>query len=297
MNENESIIEILNEFLGEPKHVNDYQTQIQYNCPICDDGRKKGNLEVNIEEEVFHCWSCGDENGTHGVISKLFDMFGNKKLKKLYNLIKPEDKKPIKREKKALQYPEGYIKFSESNPRYPIHNEALNYLYRRGVTDEIINKYDIGYTALGKYMYRIIIPSYDSKNKLNYFIARAWGKTKFKYLNPDAEKDLIIFNENKIDWDKDIYIVEGVFDSIFIENSIPLLGKHLSELLFNTLYNKANGNIHICLDGDAYKDALLIYHTINGGRLYGKVVLYKFPKDKDVCDLKGDISRYKIIIL
>ena len=56
--------------------------------------------------------------------------------------------------------------------------------------------------------------------------------SRAKYKNPEAEKDKIIFLENLIDWNKDIFFVEGAFDVLFIENSIPMLGKHMSELLF-----------------------------------------------------------------
>ena len=49
-------------------------------------------------------------------------------------------------------------------------------------------------------------------------------KGKASY-NPEAQKEIIIFNEHLIDWNEPIYIVEGAFDSIFIPNSIPMLGK------------------------------------------------------------------------
>jgi len=117
-----------------------------------------------------------------------------------------------------------------------------------------------------------------------------------KYKNPEAEKDQIIFNENLIDWKKDIYLVEGVFDGFFLENSIPMLGKHLSQLLFDTIYEKAKKNIIICLDGDAYENGLKLYHELNGGRLFGKIKIVKLPQDKDVCDLKGQINEYFVTI-
>jgi hypothetical protein len=54
-------------------------------------------------------------------------------------------------------------------------------------------------------------------------------------MNPEVEKDKIIFNEHLIDWDRDIFLVEGAFDSIFLNNSIPMLGKSISQHLFQTL--------------------------------------------------------------
>ncbi len=151
----------------------------------------------------------------------------------------------------------------------------------------------MGFCDRGKFTGRVIIPSYDSEGELTYFIARSWNPhTKAKYMNPEVEKDIIIFNESLIDWEKDIYLCEGVFDALFLPNSIAMLGKHMSELLLNTLYEKAKGNIIIALDGDAFKDAVRLYEELNGGVLYGKIKVLKLPEDKDVCDLKGQIEEF-----
>jgi hypothetical protein len=71
-----------------------------------------------------------------------------------------------------------------------------------------------------------------------------------------------------------------------------MLGKKMSKLLFETLYNKAEANIIICTDGDAWTDGLKLYHELNGGRLYNKIKIIKLPNDKDVCDLRGQIEEY-----
>jgi len=128
---------------------------------------------------------------------------------------------------------------------------------------------------------------------LNYFVGRAWVNKKMKYKNPaSVPKDEIIFNEKLIDWDEDIFLVEGAFDSFFISNPLVMLGKKMSKLIFETLYSKANADIVICVDGDAWEDGLKMYHELNGGRLYNKIKIVKLPKDKDVCDLRGNIEEY-----
>lgn len=86
--------------------------------------------------------------------------------------------------------------------------------------------------------------------------------------------------------------MEGVFDSFFLDNSIVMLGKKMSQLLFQNIYEKAKGFITICTDGDAWEDGLKLYHELNGGRLYNKIKIVKLPKDKDVCDLRGQINEY-----
>ena len=88
-------------------------------------------------------------------------------------------------------------------------------------------------------------------------------------------------------------MVEGVFDSIFLPNSIPMLGKVLHEKLFKKLYDSAK-KIVIVLDGDAWDNAEKLYHKINCGKLMGKIWVVKLPIDKDIADLQGDLSEYKI---
>jgi DNA primase len=295
----EVLVELLSDFLGEPKQHYESKGQISFDCPVCaeekglDDGDGKGNLEINYIRHVYKCWACGETHGTHGPLGKLFDGYATKQQKKVYNLIKPEEFKQEEKKRNKLRLPEGFTTFKDSNPRFIPHIEAYKYLQSRGITDEMIERYKIGYTVSGDFAYRIIIPSYDLEGNLNYFVGRAWVSKKMKYKNPaSVPKDEIIFNEYLIDWNRDIYLVEGAFDSFFLDNPLVMLGKKMSKLILETIYNKANGNIIICVDGDAWADGLRMYHELNGGRLYNKVKIVRLPNDKDVCDLRGQIQDY-----
>ena len=298
MDENEALVELLEEVLGDHGLHYPNHGQISFNCPVCDDGRNKHNMEVNYIQNVYKCWSCGDSEGTHGSLTKIFDKFGNKKQKKLYQVLKPETVIKKEQKKKSLRLPEGFTLFKDSSPVYPVRRQAINYLYNRGISDYMIEKYQIGFCDKGDHAGRIVIPSYNKKGELNYYIARSWDPmSRAKYKNPKEEKDKIIFWESQIDWEKDIYLVEGAFDGLFLENSIPMLGKHMSELLFETIHNKAKGEVTICLDADAWSNSLKLYHELNGGNLWGKVKLIKLPEDKDIADLRGEIKEeyYHII--
>jgi len=289
----EILVELLREVLGDEKQHYENKGQIAFDCPVCDDGRNKGNLEINYFSHVYKCWACGDVNDTHGPLGKLFDTYGNKKQKKVYKVLQPEEFKPKEKRVKKLTLPPNFTTFKDSSPVYPVRKQAYNYLKNRGIDDEIIEKYGIGFCDTGTHASRIIVPSYNKNGELNYYIARSWiPNTKSKYKNPEAEKDKIIFNENLIDWKKDIYLVEGVFDGFFLPNSVPMLGKHMSQLLFETIYKKCKKNIIISLDGDAWDDAVKLYNDLNGGELYGRIKIVKLPKDKDVCDLRGQINEY-----
>jgi DNA primase len=298
------IIEIIEDFLGNYKNHNEIKGQISFDCPVCsyeikglDHGDGKGNLEVNYKLNVFKCWSCSETHNTHGSLYKLIKLYGNPRLLKKYQILVPEHENFQKAIYKTISLPKEFIPFTNIHPAYkltPHYKQAKAYLNKRNITDEIIKKFNIGYCYNGDYSCRIIIPSYDEDDFVNYFVARSYLiKSKLKYKNPQAAKETIIFNERLIDWDKRIYLVEGVFDSIFLDNSIPMLGKFISEKLFNKLYENAK-EIVIILDGDAWEDAQKLYHRINCGKLMGKVWIVRLPLDKDLADLKGDISNFEL---
>jgi hypothetical protein len=131
---------------------------------------------------------------------------------------------------------------------------------------------------------RVIIPSYDRFNSLNYYVGRLYIENEYqtKYLNPDKNKRDVIFNEYLINWDGDVRLLEGVFDHIVVPNSIPILGKELDEnfYLYHQLLKKAN-SCTLLGDGEAFNDWLKIYKNINHSRLKGnvKIVNYKAKED------------------
>jgi len=291
------VVDLLVNIFGESHLHNEMRAQISFDCPVCshdikgsDKGDGKGNLEINYGQHVYKCWAYSETHGTHGHLGRLIDKYGSKKDKQFYTLVRPDEFIRDQRKYKTLRLPKEYQKFSDVNPIFPPRAQAYNYLKRRGITDEIIKKYDIGFANSGDYAGRIIVPSFNDEGLLNYFVARSWNKySKLKYKNPEAPKELLIFNESRINWDEDIWIVEGVFDSFFVPNSIPLLGKFLSEKLWETLYDKSKGRIKICLDADAWEDAKGLYYKLSGGKLYGKIDIIKLPDDKDLGDLRGVI--------
>ena len=294
----EIIVELLRDIFGDEKQHYESKGQIALDCPLCDEGKHKGNMEVNYFHHVYKCWACGDTNDMHGSLHKLIKKYGKKSHLKTYSILAPEENLPkTKKKVNKLELPSFFKEFKEVSSIYPVRRQAYNYLINRGITDEIIERYGIGFCDNGSHAGRIIIPSYDKKGELNYYIARSWDlHTRAKYKNPENPKDEIIFFESLIDWNKDITLVEGAFDSLFIPNSIPMLGKHMSSLLFDTLYEKTNGNITIALDGDAFDNAVKLYHELNGGNLYGRIKIVKLPLDKDIADLRGQINEYYIQI-
>jgi hypothetical protein len=292
------IVNILENFLGTPSSHYEGKSQVAFDCPMCAqdkglyDGDGRGNLAVNYKQGVYKCWSCWERNNMYGSLLWLIQKYGNEQHYKDYLLIAPKlihdrHKKEIDEVIIKVKYPESYKEFSKSTPYHTQYGEASRYVKGRGLPDSILKRFKIGFTCDGRRRERIIIPSYDMNGELNYYIARSWNKwNKAKYMNPESDveaksKQDIIFNEGLINWDSTIYLVEGAFDHIVTPNSIPLLGKFISEVLFDTLQSRAKGDIVIVLDGGAEekRDALLLYKRLNTLNLYNRIkIVYLLDK-------------------
>ena len=187
---------------------------------------------------------------------------------------------------KELEIPSSFklFQYGKNNP-----STAMDYLFKRGINWSIINDFKIGYTSYQEdnkmVSNRIIIPSYDKFGELNYWTGRDFSglDKRQKYFNPKVERKNIIFNEEKIQWDADITLVEGPFDHLVVPNSIPLLGKVISPefKLYWEINEKANANINIFLDGDAFESVKVAYKTLNHGNLYGRIRYIPVNEDMD----------------
>jgi DNA primase len=130
----------------------------------------------------------------------------------------------------------------------------------------------MGYTTEGPYANRIIIPSYDLNNKLNYFIARSFFDDGMKYKNPPVSKNVIMF-ENQINWTQPIVLCEGAFDAIAIRrNAIPLLGKFIPRKLLKAMIKNQVKEVYVTLDNDALSAAMEIERTLTNNGMNVKLV-------------------------
>ncbi|MBP5725277.1 MAG: hypothetical protein J6X18_17090 [Bacteroidales bacterium] len=293
---------ILESFLGASKqggYVNDVY-QYQFNCPYCADEKGytdgKYNLECNLQNLVFHCWSCNNS----GSLSRLIRRYGGgMALTEYYELVKSLRSSSLYEfgenaekfvEKPKISLPKTYRKINlrKCNDKY-----LVSFLKKRKIGQFEIDKFKIGYTTWKEedrsWAGRIIIPSYGEFGELNYFVGRDYmpekeGSTfkRIKYKNCDADKKEIVFQESLINWDADIYLCEGAIDCLMAPNAISLLGKTLSadSELYKKLYSKANSNIIICLDSDTkIEETKKIYKLLNTGRLMGKIKYIRLGED------------------
>ena len=243
---------ILNETLG--NHI-DKGHEYLFTCPSCNHHKRK--FSINLDKNVFKCWICDYRGrnirrvirrfGSYLQLQKWDSISGRADLERFADLFN-EDK--FERGNQKVQLPEEFI--SLTHDKLPATGRyAMKYLDSRGVTEADILKWKIGFCFEGEFRNRIIIPSFDEDGDCSYFIARSYTGDSYKYKNPRASKD-IVFNDLFIDWNKDLVLVEGVFDALVAGNAVPILGSTLrsgSDLLRKIVRNDTP--IYIALDPDA----------------------------------------------
>ena len=236
---------ILNNFLGRSYKSNE---EYLYKCPKC--GHHKRKLSVNFDKNVFKCWICDYSGKNIFYLVRSHGSHADKQdWKKVANIVDfSEQEKEI--QKIEVELPKEFITLTGKHIS-PLSIPARKYLADRGITEEQIIWWKMGYCPDGKYANRIVVPSFDMDGELTYFISRSYDNNWIKYLNPPAEKDFI-FNELYLDWNKDITIVEGVFDAVAVGNAIPLLGSTIKEdsYIFQTIVEKCD-TLYFALDADA----------------------------------------------
>jgi len=254
-----------------------------FHCPFCNHRKPKLEINMHTTEEgknFWECWVCQTRGQSIRSLLK--------------QLSTPKDQAG-----EILKYlPKGsYIEYTglsiveipkEFQPLYLASSESYvanmvkKYLYERGLTNNDFIKYSIGYCTTGDYGGRVVIPSYSGSNQLNFFVARTYDRSYFKYKNPEASKDIIFF-ENLINWEQPIILCEGVFDAMAIKrNAIPILGKSISTSLYKKIITSKVKDIYIALDTDAKVRALEIGEKfLNQGK---RVFLIDLP-DKDPSEM------------
>jgi len=278
----QKVVNILDDVLGPGTSMkNDEQAHY---CPFCHHHKKK--LQINLQTQQWHCWVC-DAKGKR--IQRLLKRLhvDSHKLKKIYEIYGDDYvvySNNTEEEKVELRLPSEFQSLLiEPKGINPLFGKVKEYARKRGISEGDIKRYNIGYCDSGHYANRIIIPSYDRDNRLNYFIARSvFDEEKFKYKNPPVSKNVIMF-ENQINWNEPITLVEGVFDAMAVKrNAIPLLGKFVPKTLNDTIYKKEVKSINILLDEDAQEQALRYTVQYQNQGITTKNIK---PTDKDASDM------------
>jgi DNA primase len=215
---------------------------------------------VNVISGVYNCFTCHPKTTGKTPVSLLKKIGAPSEAIIEMKSYFANDSTKIEVEKDSISIiiPKEFVSLCESTDTSLEKRQALVYLKNRMVTASDIQKYNIGYCTTGRYRNKVIVPSYDSRGRLNYFIARSFEKEpKQKIDSPPCNKSEMIGFDYFINWNVPVILCEGVFDAIAIKrNAIPLFGKTIPKALMIKLLQPEVKTVYLALDDDALMESI-----------------------------------------
>ena len=213
-----------------------------FRCPICGDSQKNKNKTRGYIYSVknntnFKCHNCGASMSLNNFIKELDPM-----LHKQYTMEKFKEGHTGKNfvvEQPKFEFVKPVFKRNLNLPKASEVPIAREYLTKRKLNPEKFyfadkfkewtNTQKVMFDTIGRDECRIIIPMYNEDKNLIGFQGRSLVPNLVKYitvmLDEDAPK---IYGLDQVDSSKPIYIVEGPFDSTFIQNSVAMCGSDVN---------------------------------------------------------------------
>lgn len=234
---NAELIDILNELKRQLSDNNihlfakmvDSGKDVMVCCPYHKEGReRRPSAGIRKSDGMFHCLACGETHSLPEVIAHCFGkkdaLWGYKWLIKTFSTTEVQSREAIKIDWKRNIFPDksNILDDSVHNKSVCITEQELDsyrythpYMYKRGLTDKIIEEFDIGYDEATD---SITFPVRDKDG--NYlFIARRTVKGKRFDIPKNVDKPLYGLYELYqkglfLDITKTVYVCEGLFDCL-----------------------------------------------------------------------------------
>ena len=273
-----------------------------FRCPICGDSQRNKNKKRGFIFQIkgklrYKCHNCGSsltfDKFLEAVDPAILKQYKMEKFQESNNKRKPVDMRKVKRIVsttpvfKSRNILPDLIPIDKLNNSHPAREYLLTRklptqaLYYTETFQEWVNsvKPDT-FPDIKQDEGRIIIPFIDKEGNLFGFQGRSLSSNGLRYITILLQEDKPkIFGLNTIDYEKTIYIVEGPFDSLLLNNSIAMAGADVSTETFDGcdlvfVYDNEPRNAEI---------RTRISKHIDKGH---KVVLWpSFLKEKDINDM------------
>ena len=209
-----------------------------FRCPICGDSQKNKNKTRGYIYQVknntnFKCHNCGASMSFNNLLKEI-----DVSLHKQYTLEKFKEGhtgRNFTAEEPVFDFKKPVFKKKLDLPKASENPYAKEYLEKRKLnpdrfyfTDSFkkwTNSKKQTFDSTYRDEPRIIIPMYDRDKSIIGFQGRSLTPNSVKYitvmLDDDSPK---LYGLETIDEEKPIYIVEGPFDSTFVENAVAMCG-------------------------------------------------------------------------
>lgn len=280
---------------------------LQSNCPFHKNGQeRKPSFGVNGEIDRCHCFSCGWAGTIEEMISELYGYqdegkFGKRWLIKRFNTIEIETRKNI------MEGFNGRSNFNincisnipTSNTTTFISDEELDkyryihpYMYERGLTDEIIERFDIGYDDERD---EITFPVRDIEGRC-VFVAGRSTERKFFRLPKGIDKPIYCADKFRTGTYRTAYITESFLNCL----TCWKYGKHAMAMI-----GTGNQKQYEILNKLPVREYILAFDPDEAGKkaterfrknVHGKIIKeLVYPDNRDINDLQEEFLNCKVV--
>lgn len=286
---------------------------IQTNCPFHKNGQeRRPSFGVNGEIDRCHCFSCGWSGTIEEMISELYGYqdegkFGKRWLIKRFNTVEIETRPNIMEgfngrpsdiynhnrhnnicDSEHNRDCDRYIRELELDKYRYIHP----YMYERGLTDEIIERFDIGYDRERK---EITFPVRDIEGRC-VFVAGRSVKRKFFRLPKGIDKPIYCSDKFRDGAYRTAYITESFLNCLtcwkYYKPAMALIGTG-DEMQYEILNKLPVREYILAFDPDeAGRKAIERFRKNVRGKIIKELV---YTDNRDINDLQEEFLNCKII--
>lgn len=285
---------------------------IQTNCPFHKNGQeRKPSFGVNGEIDKCHCFACGWSGTIEEMISELYGYqdegkFGKRWLIKRFNTVEIETRPNImegfnERNNRLNNRNINRLDNLNNNPidNTYISDEELDkyryihpYMYERGLTDKIIERFDIGYDRERK---EITFPIRDIEGRC-VFVAGRSVESKFFRLPKGIDKPIYCADKFRAGTYRTAYITESFLNCLtcwkYNKSAMAMIGT-------------GNRKQYEILNELPVREYILAFDPDEAGRqaterfkknVHGKIIKeLVYTDNRDINDLQEEFLNCKII--
>lgn len=290
---------------------------LQTNCPFHKGGQeRKPSFGINGEKDKCHCFACGWSGSIEEMVSEIFGYmdegkYGKRWLIKRFSSIEIETRPNIMegfnfetRTRNIITKNERICKVvqkqgNNKTEQTEITEEELDkyryihpYMYQRGLTNEIIERFDIGYDRERN---EITFPVSDLSGTVRFIAGRS-VKSKFFRLPKNFDKPVYLGYEFVSGKYKVAYIVESFLNCL----TCWKYGKPAMALI-----GTGNENQYEILNKLPVRTYILAFDPDEAGRkaterfkkhVHGKIIQeLQYQDNRDINDLQEEFLKCKII--
>ena len=274
-----------------------------FRCPLCGDSQKnktkaRGFVFRKKNDYFYMCHNCGASTSFYNFLKQV-----DESLLKEYQLERYKNG-----ETGNNNYPKpDFEEYKQETPKFkkslellsidnlPEAHFAKNYVQQRRIPQTFwsqlyyaedfaafIQNLGIENTGLKEKDNRLVIPFYDKEKNLVALQGRALGESKLRYitlkLHDDNKK---IFGLDRANTESMVYVTEGPFDSMFLENAVATADSNL-ESASDSLDKSM---ITLVFDNEPRNKEIVakMEHAIDNH--YNVVIWPEFMTDKDINDM------------